>query len=175
MTYDVSARPCHSYQMQIPEQPKYGTEIFSTLSVSDLENLFCQWLHLGTLCPSGRGQKRTKRRGCKSRAIGPWENLGLSHLRLMGSLWHATDSYLPQLNANNSKQEVKQHGDQHDIPDGFHGYKHALNHMLYKKKTILMGRRVQSPARKHKLRSTWHFSHLQPFGPVNCSQGSQHS
>ena len=52
----------------------------------------------------------------------------------MGSLWHATDSYLPQLNANDSKQEVKQHGDQHDIPDGFHGYKHALNHMLYKKK-----------------------------------------
>lgn len=57
MTYDVSARPCHSYQMQIPEQPTYGTEIFATLSVSDLENLFCQWLHWGRYVPRD-GDKR---------------------------------------------------------------------------------------------------------------------
>ena len=60
MTCDVSARPCHSYQMQIPEQPKYGTEIFSPLSVSDLENLFCQWLHWGRYLPRDVDKRELK-------------------------------------------------------------------------------------------------------------------
>ena len=142
MTYDVSARP-------LPIADTWTTEIWHWNIFHAVGFWFRKFVlpmaALGTLCPSGQGQKRTKKRGCKSRAIGPWENLGLFHLRLMGPLWHATDSYLPQLNTNDSKQKVKQHGDQHDIPDGFHGYKHALNHMLYKKKkTILMGRRCKA-------------------------------
>lgn len=130
MTYAVSARPRHSYQMQVPEQPKHGTEKYFYAVGFRFGKFVLPMATLGTLCPSGRGQKRTEKRGWKSRAI------GLFLLRLMGSLWHATDSYLPQLNANDSEQEVKQHSDQHDIPDGFHGYKHALNHMLYKKSNV---------------------------------------
>ena len=41
-----------------------------------------------------------------------------------------TGLYLPQLNANNSKQKVEEHRYKHDVPDCFHGYKNALYYML---------------------------------------------
>ena len=43
---------------------------------------------------------------------------------------YVTGSYLPQLNANDSKQKIEEHRYKHDIPDRFHGYKDTLHNML---------------------------------------------
>ncbi|MPC08104.1 hypothetical protein E2C01_000679 [Portunus trituberculatus] len=38
--------------------------------------------------------------------------------------------YLEQLDSNNSKHELQQTGDQHDVADGLNGHYDALNYML---------------------------------------------
>lgn len=42
-------------------------------------------------------------------------------------------SYLEQLNANASKHELQQGGDNHDISNGADCYKHTLYHVLFGK------------------------------------------
>lgn len=39
-------------------------------------------------------------------------------------------SYLKELNSYTGEHEVQQHGDQHNVPNGFNGHKHTLYHVL---------------------------------------------
>lgn len=57
MTYAVSARPRHSYQMQVPEQPKHGTEKYFYAVGFRFGKFVYQWLHWGRCVPRD-GDKR---------------------------------------------------------------------------------------------------------------------
>lgn len=43
---------------------------------------------------------------------------------------------LEKLDSNAGKHEIQQHGDQHDVADGFDGHKHTLDHMLSAHKQV---------------------------------------
>lgn len=45
--------------------------------------------------------------------------------------------YLEKLDSNAGKHELQEGGDQHDVPDGADGHKHALHHMLERQEHVL--------------------------------------
>lgn len=46
----------------------------------------------------------------------------------------ASLAYLEKLNPNDSKHELQQEHDQHDVVDGAHSHNHTLHHVLYTQK-----------------------------------------